>query len=268
MLCLLRPCHLTLFIVLAALSPACSPLLDAYFVSPVCIERCVLVFPYCLSLLNLIGNFLFLFLPSPTPPFSCRPFLVCSSCVCPCTRACEFFRKQRRKWEEGLCETSEFLWLQPSFLFLPSSVSHTLFLPPDSSGSDTWINMKVPYFFFVSPLLLSVWGFTHSPREPQQRGGFLSSVSFSAAHHSLRRQDKVPLSHSSCLISGTLKDGRSNMYFCCCNESDDETIHLNWLCSETTGINMRSAVDFKPTPWTLSWWSGRDQMCVTKSCIH
>lgn len=152
MLCLLRSWHLTLFIALAALSPTCSPLLDAYFVSPVCIVRCVLVFPYCLSLLNLIGNFLFLFLflPSPTPPFSCRPFLVRSSRVCPCTRVCEFFHKQRRKWEEGLCETSEFLWLQPSFLFLPSSVSHTV-----SPSRQLWIwhlnKYESALFFFLSP---------------------------------------------------------------------------------------------------------------------
>lgn len=128
MFCLLRPCHLTLFIVLAALSPACSPLLDAYFVSPVCIERCVLVFPFCLSLLNLIGNFLFLFLPSPTPPFSCRPFLVCSSCVCPCTRACEFFSQTEKKvrgrlvWNLRVPVVAALLPLPP-FLCLSHSVS-------------------------------------------------------------------------------------------------------------------------------------------------
>lgn len=112
-------------------------------------------------------SFHFLLLPS---------LLLSAFVVCPCwqRRVCVSSQIEKEK-EEGLWSLRVPVVAALLPLFLPFS----LFLPVDSSGSDTWINMKVPYFFSfcmrTHTLLTSLW-------RRDSRGVVVSHPLFSIAH--------------------------------------------------------------------------------------
>lgn len=152
---------ITWFVAFTAHLLTCS-LLDGYFVFSVCKRQHILVFS------------------SPLPPLSPSNFLILPSLllfafvVCPCRqrRVCEFTNRK----EEGLWNLRVPVVAALLPLFLPSS----LFLPVDSSGSDTWINMKVAYFFSfclrIHTLLTSLW------RRDSRGEVFSHPVFFYSAH--------------------------------------------------------------------------------------
>lgn len=168
-----------------------------------CLFSCVWMTTHPFSLPHLSSNFLFL-----------------HAGVCVCLYVCSEREGRKRK----ACETSEFLWLQPSFFsFLPSS----LFLSP---YRQLWIWHLNEYesglFFF---LFLSED--SHTPHKERRRGSrvevFSHPVFFYRAYQSLWKKDKVPQLHSSCLISGTFKhDTDDIVYFSTNPVKRPETMNL------------------------------------------
>ncbi len=104
------------------------------------------------------SNFPFLPLCLPSPVCPCRQMSV-SACVCVCSQV----EKRKRK----ACETSEFLWLQPSFL----SSSLPLLLSPYRQLWIWHLNKYESALFF---LFLSEDSHTPHKQQRQRRGGFFS----------------------------------------------------------------------------------------------
>lgn len=145
---------------------------QVFFCSSACEWQHILAF--LLHILFYLLTFFFF------PPSFCLPFPVCpcgqmSVYAWLCVRVCVCSQIEKRK--RKACETSEFLWLQPSSL--SSSLPLSFSLPIDSSGSDTWINMKVPYFF---PFCLRIHTLLTSSGTEAAEGRFSLIRSFSIEH--------------------------------------------------------------------------------------